>query len=90
MGVVQEQAQCVVCSGVLEREGYEGHAGKPEALGLREGVKAPLVSQSMKQVLVYNKQSRELCNYLTGQPALWHWSKAFYKFRFPKDPPPDC
>lgn len=42
---------CVLCGGVLRWEGYGGRIREPEAVELDEGVKGPLVSQSMKQVI---------------------------------------
>lgn len=89
-GVVREQDQCVL--GNWGGRAGGGHARESEAVELREGVEAPLVSQSMKQVIInYQKSFASTCldNLLHGIFSFLYWSESFYKFQSPKDPPPD-
>lgn len=51
MDGIGAEVGCVLCGEVLRWEGYGGRIREPEAVELDEGVKGPLVSQSMKQVI---------------------------------------
>lgn len=92
--VVQKQAH-MLCGGVFGVGGLWEHIREPAAVELHEGVKGPLVPQSVKQVIFILINIRDSLQLLAWTFCFMPYVRfstglSFYKFQTPKDRPPNC